>query len=172
MKLVRYEMDGRVGLGVLKDEHTLVDLTRQGLAGLSMSGFLAGGEAAMGRACEALDHPAGAEVSLANARLLAPVGDPGKILCIGQNYRDHCEEQNQPLPERAILFSKYSTALNDPGGVIRLLPGVSDQVDYEAELAVVIGAQGGGRNIPEAEAMRHVAGYLCANDVTARDIQF
>jgi 2-keto-4-pentenoate hydratase/2-oxohepta-3-ene-1,7-dioic acid hydratase in catechol pathway len=173
MKLVRYELNGQRGLGVLKDDETLVDLTQQGLAGLSMSAFLAGGDTALERAREALVQPDGAEVALADVRLLAPVGDPGKILCIGQNYRDHCEEQNQPLPDRAILFSKYSTALNDPGGVIRLLPGVSEQVDYEAELAVVIGGPGGGgRNIPEAEAMHHVAGYLCANDVSARDIQF
>lgn len=173
MKLVRYEWQGRQGLGVLKDEETLVDLTAQGLASLSMAAFLAGGDAALERARQALEDSRGAEIALADVRLLAPVGDPGKILCIGQNYKDHCEEQNQPLPERAILFSKYSTALNDPGGVIRLLPGVSDQVDYEAELAVVIGGPGGGgRNIPEEDAMRHVAGYLCANDVSARDIQF
>ena len=108
---------------------------------------------------------------LENVRLLSPIADPPKIMCIGQNYRDHCLEQNQPIPERAIMFSKFTTAINDPGGIIRM-PGVSDQIDYEAELAVVIGgAGGGGRNIPETDAMQHVAGYFCANDVTARDIQ-
>jgi len=92
-------------------------------------------------------------------------------LCIGQNYKDHCEEQNQPLPERAILFAKFITSLNDPGGAIRI-PRVVHQADYEAELAVVIGGTGGGGfEIPEEEAMQHVAGYFCANDVSGRDIQ-
>lgn len=174
MKLVRFEWKGQIGLGVVsEDEQTITDLTQPGVTGVSMTVFLAGGDKTLESARAAALQPSTEAIPLEEAHLLAPVGDPNKILCIGQNYRDHCEEQNQPIPDRAILFSKYSTALNDPGGVIRLLPGVSEQVDYEAELAVVIGgAGGGGRNIPEAEAMRHVAGYLCANDVTARDIQF
>jgi 2-keto-4-pentenoate hydratase/2-oxohepta-3-ene-1,7-dioic acid hydratase in catechol pathway len=138
-----------------------------------MSAFLARGAAGLATARAIVDTaPESAHIPLDSVKLLAPVGDPNKILCIGQNYRDHCEEQNQPIPESAILFSKYSTALNDPDGVIRL-PKVSKQVDYEAELAVVIGGTGGGgREIAEADAMNHVAGYLCANDVSARDIQF
>ena len=88
------------------------------------------------------------KLPLDQVKLLAPVGDPGKIMCIGQNYRDHCEEQNQPIPERAILFAKYSNTINHPGGVIKL-PKISDMNDYEAELAVVIGgAGGGGSDIP------------------------
>ena len=106
---------------------------------------------------------------LASTPLLAPVGDPQKIVCIGQNYRDHCEEQNQPLPERAIIFAKFPTALAGPGQPIRL-PKISEQVDYEAELAFVIGKR--GRNIPESQAKEYVAGYMCLNDVSARDIQF
>jgi len=101
--------------------------------------------------------------------LLAPVGDPQKIICIGQNYRDHCAEQNQPLPERAIIFSKFPTALIGPGANI-VLPQISEQVDYEAELAFVIGKR--GRHIAEAEAKDYIAGYMCLNDVSARDIQF
>src|ERR1043166_2140819 len=116
-----------------------------------MSAFLSRGVEGLADAASALYHaPSEARLNLENIRLLAPIGDPNKILCIGQNYRDHCEEQNQPLPERAILFSKYSTAINAPGAPI-LLPKASTQVDYEAELAVVIGR--GGREIPEEEAM-------------------
>jgi 2-keto-4-pentenoate hydratase/2-oxohepta-3-ene-1,7-dioic acid hydratase in catechol pathway len=170
MKLVRFEHGGKIGIGaVIENDSVVVDLD----AGTSMAAFLARGTAGLEDAHEVLANaPTGARFSLSDVKLLAPVGDPNKILCIGQNYRDHCEEQNQPIPDRAILFSKYSTAINDPNGTIRL-PKASEQVDYECELAVVIGGPGGGGyEIPEAEAMNHVAGYVCANDVSARDIQF
>ena len=167
MKLVRYQQGERAAIGVLtEDGNSVVEL----VGTTSMSAFLARGAAGLQEARTVLASAAN-PLPLAGLKLLAPVGDPGKIMCIGQNYRDHCEEQNQPIPERAILFSKYATALNDPDGIIRL-PAISDQNDYEAELAVVIGGEGGGgRDIAESEAMRHIAGYLCANDVTARDIQ-
>ena len=181
MKLVRFEGKGRTSIGVLSpDERTVVALTqtesKTGMGngiGASMAAFLAQGAAGLDLARQALASASSeAYLPLDSVRLLAPIGDPGKIMCIGQNYRDHCIEQNQPIPERAILFSKYATALNNPGGTI-VLPRISTQVDYEAELAVVIGGSGGGgRDIPEADAMRHVAGYMCANDVSARDIQF
>lgn len=176
MKLVRYQGAGTIALGVLTYDgsavarlDTLVDVqtTR---SGPSMADFLALGINGLEAAEHAMKH-ARDLTPVSDVRLLAPVGDPGKILCIGQNYRDHCLEQNQPFPERAILFSKYNTALNDPDATVKL-PAVAKEVDYEAELAFVIGGVGGGgRNIPESDAMRHVAGYMCANDVSARDIQ-
>lgn len=136
----------------------------------SMAAFLRRGDAGLADAAAvASSAPEIAMFDLSSTRLLAPIADPPKILCVGQNYRDHCIEQNQPIPERAIIFSKFNTALNDPEGVI-VLPKASEQVDYEAELAFVIGI--GGKNIPEAGALKHVAGYMCANDVSARDIQF
>ncbi|CEK18391.1 2-keto-4-pentenoate hydratase/2-oxohepta-3-ene-1,7-dioic acid hydratase [Chthonomonas calidirosea] len=164
MKLVRFRYQNVVRLGVLRDEATVIPLS---VEGASMAAFLAKGTPVWQYAQQALEPET---VPLSEVQLLAPIADPPKILCVGQNYRDHCEEQNQPIPERPILFSKYATAINDPEGIIPLLPGVSNQIDYEAELAVVIGRQ--GRNIPEAAAMDYVAGYLCANDVTARDIQY
>jgi 2-keto-4-pentenoate hydratase/2-oxohepta-3-ene-1,7-dioic acid hydratase in catechol pathway len=179
MKLVRFEADGRRGIGaLLEGGQTIVDLARAADSGgatrfpASMSAFLARGREGLADATTVMAQAApAAQLAADSVRLLAPVGDPGKVLCIGQNYRDHCDEQNQPYPERAILFAKFATSLNDPGGVVRL-PRVTTQVDYEAELAVVIGgAGGGGRDIPQAEALNHVAGYLCANDVSARDIQ-
>jgi 2-keto-4-pentenoate hydratase/2-oxohepta-3-ene-1,7-dioic acid hydratase in catechol pathway len=172
MKLVRFEHQGTAQLGVLEGEDKIVSLkavTAERGEGASMSAFLATGTKGLEAAKRAVaDTHADARLSLDAVKLLAPVGDPGKIMCIGQNYRDHCEEQNQPIPERAILFAKYSNTINDPGGVIRL-PRVSDMIDYEAELAVVIGTA--ASEVSEADAMQYVAGYLCANDVTARDIQ-
>ncbi|MDP2895482.1 MAG: fumarylacetoacetate hydrolase family protein [bacterium] len=105
---------------------------------------------------------------LHQAKLVAPVPDPQKIICIGMNYRDHCEEQKKPLPEKPIIFAKFPTALighNQP--IVK--PALTEKMDYEAELGVVIGKR--GKNIPEKQALSHVAGYTIVNDVTARDIQ-
>jgi len=105
---------------------------------------------------------------LHEAKLVAPVPDPQKIICIGMNYRDHCEEQKKPLPEKPIVFAKFPTALighNQP--IVK--PALTEKMDYEAELGVVIGKR--GKNIPEKQALSHVAGYTIVNDVTARDIQ-
>lgn len=173
MKLVRFQSNGNVSIGALVDDAVVDFNAADSSLPTSMKAFLALGAAGLERAAAAIANaPDSAKHALSSVKLLAPVGDAQKILCIGQNYRDHCIEQNQPIPESAILFSKYPTALNDPDGVVRI-PKLAKQVDYEAELAVVIGgAGGGGRYIPVEEALNHVAGYMCANDVSARDIQF
>lgn len=101
-------------------------------------------------------------------RLLAPIPSPGKVICIGLNYRDHAEESGQPIPTEPVCFSKFSTAVTGPETQIRL-PSVAHKVDYEAELVVVIGKR--GKNIPQSQAMGHVAGYTVGNDVSARDWQ-
>jgi len=106
---------------------------------------------------------------LAECRLLAPVPFPGKIICVGLNYMDHAAESGSRVPEQPVLFSKYNNAIIGPGEAI-LLPSVSSQVDYEAELAVVIGKA--GKNISKDEAMNHVFGYTLFNDISARDLQF
>jgi 2-keto-4-pentenoate hydratase/2-oxohepta-3-ene-1,7-dioic acid hydratase in catechol pathway len=104
----------------------------------------------------------------AAVKLLPPVPDPHKIICLGLNYRDHAAETNAPLPREPILFSKYATALVGQGDQI-VLPSVSKEVDYEAELVVVIGKR--GRNILAAAASEYIAGYTVGNDVSARDWQ-
>ncbi|MCS7171816.1 MAG: fumarylacetoacetate hydrolase family protein [Armatimonadetes bacterium] len=105
---------------------------------------------------------------LAQVRLLPPVPDPGKVICLGLNYRDHAEEARQPLPKVPVLFCKFPTTLighEEPIRITRL----SDQVDYEAELVVVLGRP--GRYLSEEEAMQYVAGYSLLNDVSVRDYQ-
>ena len=99
--------------------------------------------------------------------LLAPVR-PSKIVCVGLNYKDHAAEVKKPLPPEPLLFIKPSTAVLDPGAPILLPPGVG-RVDYEAELAVVIGRR--AHRVPRARAWDYVFGMTCLNDVTARDIQ-
>ena len=98
-----------------------------------------------------------------------PIERPGKIVCIGLNYRDHAVEQGVPLPERPLLFAKWPNALIGPGEPI-VIPEVATQVDYEAELGVVIGAR--VRNVSVENALEAVRGYVCVNDVSARDLQF
>jgi 2-keto-4-pentenoate hydratase/2-oxohepta-3-ene-1,7-dioic acid hydratase in catechol pathway len=104
----------------------------------------------------------------ANVKLLAPVPDARKIICIGLNYRDHAAESGVPVPAEPVLFSKYSTALIGHGAPI-VLPKVSQEVDYEAELVVVIGRK--GRHISRDRAFEYVGGYAVGHDVSARDWQ-
>jgi 2-keto-4-pentenoate hydratase/2-oxohepta-3-ene-1,7-dioic acid hydratase in catechol pathway len=103
------------------------------------------------------------------AKLLAPVV-PAQILCIGLNYRQHAAETNAKIPERPILFVKGINALQHPGDPIQIPQHLrSDEVDYECELAVVIGRA--AKNVSRERALDHVLGYTCANDVSARDHQ-
>jgi 2-keto-4-pentenoate hydratase/2-oxohepta-3-ene-1,7-dioic acid hydratase in catechol pathway len=105
---------------------------------------------------------------LSSVKLNPPVLAPGKILAVGLNYAAHAEEQNATPPGFPIIFSKCVTALAASGDRIKL-PRISDMIDYEAELAVVIGKQ--GTSITADRAMEHIAGYTIMNDVTARDLQ-
>jgi 2-keto-4-pentenoate hydratase/2-oxohepta-3-ene-1,7-dioic acid hydratase in catechol pathway len=100
---------------------------------------------------------------------MLPIDPPQKIVCVGLNYSDHAEEQGVSLPERPILFAKWPNALIGPGEPI-VVPAISEQVDYEAELGVVIGARVKG--VSAENALEAVAGYICVNDVSARDLQF
>jgi 2-keto-4-pentenoate hydratase/2-oxohepta-3-ene-1,7-dioic acid hydratase in catechol pathway len=104
----------------------------------------------------------------ATAKLLPPIPDPPKIVCLGLNYRDHAAESGAPIPRDPVLFSKYATALVGHEDPI-VLPPVSSEVDYEAELVIVVGKRGRPAN-PEA-ALEYVAGYTIGHDVSARDWQ-
>ena len=99
---------------------------------------------------------------------MLPIERPGKIVCVGLNYRAHAEEQGRTPPEQPVLFAKWATSLIGPGEPI-VLPSLSQAVDHEAELGVVIGAR--VRGVSAENALEAVRGYLCANDVSARDLQ-
>jgi 2-keto-4-pentenoate hydratase/2-oxohepta-3-ene-1,7-dioic acid hydratase in catechol pathway len=98
-----------------------------------------------------------------------PIERPGKIVCVGLNYRDHAEEQGVELPQEPLLFAKWPSALIGPGDPI-VIPPLVTKCDYEAELGVVIGAR--VRDVSKENALEAVLGYLCANDISARDLQF
>jgi 2-keto-4-pentenoate hydratase/2-oxohepta-3-ene-1,7-dioic acid hydratase in catechol pathway len=101
--------------------------------------------------------------------MAVPIERPGKIVCVGLNYRDHAEEQGVELPEAPLFFAKYTTALIGPGDPI-VIPPLVTKCDYEAELGVVLGRT--VRGVSKENALEAVAGYVVANDVSARDLQF
>lgn len=131
--------------------------------------LLAGGADALKGAAKAASHAKAVRLDAAGVKLLPPIPDPPKIICLGLNYRDHAEESGAAIPKEPVLFSKYPTALIGHGDAI-VLPKVSKEVDYEAELVLVIGK--GGRHLDPKTAQSHVAGYTIGHDVSARDWQF
>jgi 2-keto-4-pentenoate hydratase/2-oxohepta-3-ene-1,7-dioic acid hydratase in catechol pathway len=105
---------------------------------------------------------------MADIRLLAPIAHPGKIVCVGLNYYDHCREQGVEPPTRPMLFAKFANAITDPGIPI-VRPRTTEMLDLECELAVVIGWR--ASRVSVGRAMDHVFGFTILNDVTARDLQ-
>ena len=134
----------------------------------SLRGLLAAGAGAVQRAGLIAQREAAVRYPLSAVTFLPPIPDPEKIICIGLNYRDHAEESGAAIPRDPVLFSKFSCALIGPEAPI-VLPPVSQKVDYEAELVVVIGKK--GRFIAREKALEHVAGYAVGHDVSARDWQ-
>jgi 2-keto-4-pentenoate hydratase/2-oxohepta-3-ene-1,7-dioic acid hydratase in catechol pathway len=190
MRLLTFQHEGLARPGVQLGEHVLdlpvagVEMDVPDLASCEdMLSFLQSGEAAMeatrslvteiwrqidARQLEKL-RDRGILRTLDGVKLTAPVR-PSKIVAIGLNYRDHAREQGSPIPEQPIIFAKFPTSVIGPGDAIVWDPALTQQVDYEAELAVVIGRR--TRNVSEEDALEFVAGYTCGNDVSARDLQF
>ncbi|MEM1658476.1 MAG: fumarylacetoacetate hydrolase family protein [Candidatus Jordarchaeales archaeon] len=180
MKLVSFVAGGLPKVGVLVGDKVVSLDTLLGEPGkmLDMTSVLSAGESllekireAASSIPEALENGVirGEVHSILGVKLLAPVPRPGKIICLGLNYSDHAEEAGLEPPKEPILFSKPATAVvghEDPV----IYPKVSSQVDYEVELAVIIGKK--GKDISEEDAYDYIAGYTVFNDVSARDIQF
>jgi 2-keto-4-pentenoate hydratase/2-oxohepta-3-ene-1,7-dioic acid hydratase in catechol pathway len=156
MRLVNYATPEGARAGVLRDGrvHEVRDAPAGGLGALLSAGHLDGVEAG--------DEVQGAE-------LLPPIERPGKVLCIGLNYRAHAEEGGREAPELPTFFAKFATSLRPAGATVEL-PRWSNRVDYEAEVAFVIGSR--CKDVPADRALDHVAGYTLLNDLSARDYQF
>jgi 2-keto-4-pentenoate hydratase/2-oxohepta-3-ene-1,7-dioic acid hydratase in catechol pathway len=173
MQLVTIVQNGERRLGALTShdgQDVVIDLNRA-LPALpsDILEFLAGGAESHALATQAIAGPPAAAVLPRSAvRLGAPVPRPGKIICIGLNYRDHAAESNQAVPDFPTVFAKYASCVIGPGEPI-VIPRVTSEVDYEGELAVVIGRR--ARDVREEEALNYVAGYAPFNDVSARDYQ-
>jgi 2-keto-4-pentenoate hydratase/2-oxohepta-3-ene-1,7-dioic acid hydratase in catechol pathway len=146
MRIARFLADGAVSYGLIEGDRVLV------VAGLPWEGL----------------EPTGQSYALADVRLLAPV-EPPDVFAIGLNYRAHADEGGVPYPSEPVIFLKATSAVIGPGDPILLPLMAPAEVDYEAELAIVIGRP--CHRIPEAEALDCVLGYTCGNDVSARDCQ-
>jgi 2-keto-4-pentenoate hydratase/2-oxohepta-3-ene-1,7-dioic acid hydratase in catechol pathway len=183
MRLVTAEVGGRRRIGALLNDRAALELPlaarEEGFAdwpdGFDMLSFLALGEQALDVARRLLERAdpsvkAPYVFPLDGARLLAPVPNPSKVVAIGLNYRDHAHEQGVEPPDRPVAFAKFPTSVIGPGDTITWDPALTSQVDYEAELAFVIGRT--ARRVPVEEAYKYVAGYTCLDDVSARDLQF
>lgn len=168
MRLVTFKQAGATRIGV-RTVDGVIDLSRAD-SGLptEMVALLSGGRATLDRVAEAVDGFGGRPWSDREIELLAPILEPPKMFGIGENYAAHAVETGSTPPENVIVFAKYPTTIIGPDAPI-VLPRISEKVDYEAELGVVIGAR--GRNIPPERAFEHVVGYLPFHDVSARDYQ-
>lgn len=165
MRLVNFRHGGRIEFGVERDGFVR-SLADAGYA--SDAAFFAAADKAL-EAARALAARAGAkQIPLSEVQLLAPVLKPGKILCVGLNYRDHAIESKMAIPEVPTIFLKLPNAVTGPDSEI-ILPRNSAQPDYEAEFAAVIGR--GGKHIRREDWKQHVLGYTILNDVSARDVQ-
>jgi acylpyruvate hydrolase len=173
MKLVTFIHDGSHRIGALETRagrQVVIDLNRADpRLPTDMIALLAGGRRTLALAQDAVTSAGGGNaLELSALTLKAPIPRPGKIICIGLNYRDHAEEANLPIPDYPAVFSKYANSVVGPGEPI-VIPRVSNQVDYEGELGVVMGSR--ARYVSEQEALDYVAGYMAFNDVSARNFQ-
>jgi 2-keto-4-pentenoate hydratase/2-oxohepta-3-ene-1,7-dioic acid hydratase in catechol pathway len=154
----------------LRNETNYIDLHATDPAlPASVRELLEGGTGALEAASKAAQREKAVAYPIAQVKLLASVPDPRKIVCLGLNYADHAREGGVPVPKEPVLFSKYATALIGHEEAI-VLPAVSSEVDFEAELVIVIGKA--GRRLSADRALDHVAGYTIGHDVSARDWQF
>ena len=171
MRLARAELDGRPRLGVVVGEDFRpLDPAISALARDDLAEAAARPEVLAALAALALGAQPPDAVPLAGLRLLPPVARPGKIVAIGRNYAEHAAEQGVPLPSAPLVFAKFTSSIIGPGEPITWDARITDAVDFEAELAVVIGRR--AKDVTAEDALDHVLGYTCLNDVSARDVQF
>lgn len=194
MKLITFTHAGNTRIGAVIENDQVIDLNYAFQAKLQNEGkyrykeiaeayipakmetFLQGGDESLAYAKEAVafakENPASFKYPLVyrkdEVKFEAPVTNPGKIVCVGHNYREHILEMKREIPPNPVIFAKFANTLIGPWDDIPYYP-ISEQLDYEAEFAFVIGKK--ARNVSEEDALEYVAGYTVANDVTYRDIQ-
>jgi 2-keto-4-pentenoate hydratase/2-oxohepta-3-ene-1,7-dioic acid hydratase in catechol pathway len=165
MRLVNFRCGAQAGFGVERDGF-VYPLEAAGCA--AETDFFADVERGLAAARALLMNNGAEKFAAEEVELLAPVTRPGKILCIGLNYRDHAIESGMEIPKVPTVFLKLPNAVTGPGAEV-ILPSLSQQPDYEAELAAVIGRQ--ARNVRAEDWEQYLLGYTILNDVSARDVQ-
>ncbi len=172
MRLVSFRHDGVERLGIARaDGRYVPTVDLPGAHPATMAELLSGGDAALValRAAAASDEASGSAIEPSTVTLLAPVPRPGKVVAVGLNYHRHAAEQGKLPPRSPMLFAKFTTSVVGDSATIEWDPDLTAAVDLEAELGVVIGRR--ARRVAREEALDHVLGYTCLNDVTARDLQ-
>lgn len=171
MKLVTYQYDDRQSIGLVHED-MIIDLSD---IAADMLSFIELGPVGSARAREIAESPS-TLIPLAEVRLMAPIPVPRRnIMCLGKNYAEHARESQEArgeqvaIPDYPVIFTKATTSVNGPFDDVPLDLSVSSEMDYEVELAVIIGRR--GRNIRPEDAMDYVFGYTVLNDITARDLQ-
>jgi 2-keto-4-pentenoate hydratase/2-oxohepta-3-ene-1,7-dioic acid hydratase in catechol pathway len=162
MKLVSFQTDEMVQVGIVDGNEVLVITDAGWTGGTTLRAMIESGE------LDAAKAHASQRIPLASVKLLPPIFDPPRIWCVGVNYHEHRIETGRDPTEQPTIFTRTPQSQVGQGAAMAV-PSVSDRMDYEAEIAVVIGKA--GRNIAEADALDHVAGYSCYNDVSIRDWQ-
>jgi 2-keto-4-pentenoate hydratase/2-oxohepta-3-ene-1,7-dioic acid hydratase in catechol pathway len=163
MKLAQFEWNGSVRVGIVEGSF-VHDAGESSLDQVLSRGLL---DSLKKREKAIVESTVG--IPLSSVRLLSPVLFPEKIFCVAENYRSHVKEADGKVAKKPYLFTKFRNAIVGPNDPI-LIPRISKKVDWEAELAVVIGKE--GKHIPKDRAISHIAGYCISNDVSFRDIQF
>jgi len=163
VRIVSYDSEGGARAGVLRDGEVLDAWDALGGGGASVRELLAGDR------LDELERALEGATPLGPAALLAPVPDPEKIIGIGLNYREHAAEAGREAPQSPTFFAKFRNALRPDGATVKL-PEASSKVDYEAEIAFVVGRRASA--VSEADAAAHIAGLTLFNDLSARDLQF
>ena len=168
MRLLTFEDHGRLALGVRLGEQVVPVAALSGFPDDAIALLGAGGDTLARLEAAAKAAPASTHRALASLTLGMPVPKPGKMICIGLNYALHAKEGGNPIPDYPAVFLRVQSSLVGPDQPM-LRPGCSDQFDYEAELAIIIGTR--ARCVSEADALKHVAGYSLFNDGSIRDYQ-
>lgn len=171
MRFVQFEEGGKRRLGVEKEANgDIVDLSKADpTLPTDMRGFLDGGQRMLLAAKSAVDS--GHQDTILprqNVKVVAPIYNPDKVLCIGMNYKDHCEEQNAPIPTEPVIFNKFPSCIIGPTDDL-IYPEETKELDWEVELTIVIGRE--AKKVKEEDAMNYVFGFTVAHDVSARDWQ-
>jgi len=170
MKIARFEADGKVSIGLVKGDRIIDIAVANPSLGASIIDLIEGGAEALASLAE-IEKGSETHYALEDVRLLAPIPKPAKYLAIGMNYAKHVAEANREgheKPKHQLWFNKQTSCINDPHGDV-IKPDVSNMVDYEVELAVVIGRT--GQSVPLEKAGDYIFGYMVANDVSVRDWQ-
>jgi 2-keto-4-pentenoate hydratase/2-oxohepta-3-ene-1,7-dioic acid hydratase in catechol pathway len=172
MRLISHRVDGRARLAVVLADGSAIDAATIGSdLPTTMADLIDGGEGALAALRHAVSRaPDGGAASIESLDLAAPLGRIGKIIAVGKNYPDHAAEEGVAPPTEPLLFAKFPSSVIGHGQPIVWRMSDTTSVDWEAELAVVIGRR--ARDVSRGEALDVVLGYTCLNDVSARDLQF